>query len=112
MTLREKIAAEVGHMSWSVNLETADAILAVIRTHMTSPEAVERAQGHLRCEVSYATIGKCAVTPGDVMTKKAILAALGGGPEPFKCPINHAGCTEHCSNYGCGVGLPKRYMQS
>ena len=57
----------------------ADAILALVRAHLTSDEAVERAQGHLRCEVSYATIGKCAVTPGDVMTKKAILAALGEG---------------------------------
>ena len=78
MTLREKVKNLIE--SGLNNNSAADAILDEIREHMTSPEAVERAQGHLRCEVSYATIGKCAVTPGDVMTKKAILAALGGEP--------------------------------
>jgi hypothetical protein len=84
MTLRETIADVIAvHDDLSDPLLLDSAILALeaaVREHMTSPEAVERAQGHLRCEVSYATIGKCAVTPGDVMTKKAILAALGGEP--------------------------------
>jgi hypothetical protein len=46
MTLRETIAYIITRDSVDLNCtykKTADAILAAIRTHMTSPEAVERA---------------------------------------------------------------------
>ena len=49
--------------------QTADAILAAIRSHMTSPEAVERAVA------AYWIDGDLVADIGDVL-KKAILAAL------------------------------------
>ena len=68
MTLRETIATEI----WSVQIgdkdrdQAADAILAAVREHMTSPEAVERAT------VAWNNNGYGS------HVSAAILAALGG----------------------------------
>ena len=74
MTPREVIVAvlietEIGRDAWLTQDQTADAILAAIRSHMTSPEAVERAVA------AYWIDGDLVADIGDVL-KKAILAAL------------------------------------
>jgi len=59
---------------WNVS-EPADAILAAIREHMTSPEAVERAG---RTYEGYYT--SAPVWDGRACLQASILAALGGEP--------------------------------
>jgi len=82
MTLREKIAKVmwICGAEWQMrgdahdlNLFTADAILAAIREHMTSPEAVERG-----VDAAFKMSG--AFGP-EKKIRSAILAALGGSNE-------------------------------
>ena len=81
MTLEETIDALIEDFDgWQEynsekRLRCAHAILAAIRTHMTSPEAVERAAA------AYWSDGDLVADIGDVL-KKAILAALGEPPAP------------------------------
>jgi hypothetical protein len=92
MTLRETIAKVmwICGTEWQMrgdahdlNLFTADAILAAIRTHMTSPEAVERARAALH-RVRYSRAAsivngtfKSSDTNMSEDAEAAILAALG-----------------------------------
>ena len=72
MTLRETIASIVDNADSADPLwmfDAADDIIAAIRTHMTSPEAVERA-----CEAFDPPIGE--ITLGKVL-KPCLEAALG-----------------------------------
>jgi hypothetical protein len=91
MTLREKISdaidATVEHDGRGGSITTGDtitAILAAIREHMTSPEAVERAAFPLYAE-DWSNVNdppeweyeRHRFTP---LARAAILAALGGEP--------------------------------
>jgi hypothetical protein len=76
MTLRD----DIKHILFNAGLptsrgEAADAILAAIREHMTSDEAVERAHNSY-CGGAFRSLGV-----DDEDMKDAILAALGGGNE-------------------------------
>ena len=62
MNLRDEIASEVGHGDHLLNVQTADAIIALVRAYMTSDEAV------IRFARSWTMEGRIAA---------AILAALG-----------------------------------
>jgi len=77
MTLREKIIAEIEEMGTATTIPQtkalADAILAAIREHVTTEEALDSAAA------AYWSDGDLVADIGDVL-KKAILAALGGEP--------------------------------
>ena len=85
MTLREKLALAIRDAAarqppkgstW--DQAAADAILAALREHMTSPEAVERAM-RTRARVMWERPDTFRVRFGDCeeATRAAILAALG-----------------------------------
>jgi len=84
MTLREKIAKVmwICGTEWQMrgdahdlNLFTADAILAAVKEHLTSDEAMERAG---RTYEGYYT--SAPVWDGRACLQASILAALGGQP--------------------------------
>lgn len=75
MTLREIIVAvlietEIGRDAWLTQDQTTDAILAAIREHITTEDALDRASA------AYWSDDDLVADIGDVL-KKAILAALG-----------------------------------
>ena len=71
VSLRDEIASEVGHMDHLLNVQTADAILALVKAHLTSDEAVARAAS--------AWINTDGREDMRVAIHAAILAALGEG---------------------------------
>ena len=80
MNLRDEIASEVGHGDHLLNVQTADAIIALVRAHLTSDEAKVRAMS--AAWKAYETEQGRPPEGADAMFMAvcaAILAALGEG---------------------------------
>jgi len=71
MMLRDKIEVLIWEAGSPDPKSAADAVLAAIRTHMTTEEALDRA------DAAYWSDGDLVADIGDAL-KKAILASLGG----------------------------------